>query len=81
MAHEAWREDLGKAFARFDSDNNGRIDRGEFDQLLDALGSQMSEGDRDLGFRMIDKNEDNTIAFAELAAWWDVVREEGRDST
>lgn len=73
-----WRQDLSKAFARFDGDGNGRIDRGEFNELLDALGSSMSEKDRELGFGMIDSDEDGSITLAELSEWWDVVREEGQ---
>ena len=61
MAGQDWRADLNKAFARFDADGSGRIDRGEFDQLLDALGSPMSAQDRELGFGMIDSDEDAAV--------------------
>jgi Ca2+-binding EF-hand superfamily protein len=77
MSNPTWRNDLEKTFQRFDSDDNGKIDHKEFDQLLDALGSEMSARDRELGFGMIDSDEDGAISFDELASWWDVVREEG----
>lgn len=80
MATESWRNDLVEAFSRFDSDKNNRIDRSEFDSLLEALGSKMSERDRDLGFAMVDEDGDGSITLDELATWWEVVRLEGEDS-
>jgi Ca2+-binding EF-hand superfamily protein len=77
MKGDSWRNDLVEAFERFDADNNNLIDRGEFDALLTALGSEMVERDRDLGFAMIDKNVDGAISLEELAEWWEVVRTEG----
>lgn len=73
-----WRNDLVEAFERFDTDNNGNIDIGEFNSLLDALGSTMSERDRQLGFAMIDEDTDGSISLEELASWWEIVRQEGR---
>lgn len=77
MATESWRNDLIEAFARFDTDNNYRIDRAEFEKLLDALGSTMSSRDRDLGFAMVDADGDGSITLEEMASWWEVVRREG----
>ena len=77
MSAEQWRNDLIKTFEKFDADDNGRIDRGEFDSLLDALGSKMSADDRDTGFKIVDADGDGHISCDELATWWDVVREEG----
>jgi Ca2+-binding EF-hand superfamily protein len=74
-----WRHDLVEAFERFDTDDNNRIDRGEFDKLLDALGSSLSPRDRDLGFGMVDADGDGAITLEELADWWEVVRKEGQD--
>lgn len=78
MASDTLRTDLVEAFTRFDSDGNGAIDKQEFNALLDALGSSMSAKDRELGFGMIDKDDDGAIALDELAAWWEIVREEGQ---
>jgi Ca2+-binding EF-hand superfamily protein len=78
MSDEKWRNDLVKTFAKFDADDNGRIDRAEFDSLLDALGSKMSKDDRDTGFKIVDVDGDGHITCDELATWWDVVREEGQ---
>ena len=79
MADPNWRDDLEKTFAHFDTDNNGLINRAEFDALLDALGSNMSAKDRELGFALLDGDDDGTISHDELAHWWDIVREEGTD--
>ena len=75
MVDDNWRDELHAAFARFDQDRSGRIARSEFDQLLNSLGSTMSVRDRDIGFKMVDQDSDGTITEAELAAWWDIVRE------
>ncbi len=77
MASDTWRHDLTQAFARFDADGSGTIEKGEFNQLLTELGSDMSEQDREIGFALIDKDEDGKITCDELAAWWEIVREEG----
>jgi len=77
MTTETWRTDLVEAFARFDSDDNGQIDRKEFESLLDALGSTLSARDREIGFSMIDEDEDGSITLAELSHWWEIVRSEG----
>ncbi len=77
MPTETWRNDLVEAFARFDGDDNGKIDRAEFGSLLDALGSTMSARDRDIGFTLIDEDGDDVISLAELSSWWEVVRAEG----
>jgi len=76
MSDETWRDEIEQAFARFDSDSNGKIDRKEFNELLDAMGSSMSLKDRAIGFTLIDKDGDGMIDHEELAAWWNIVREE-----
>ncbi len=78
MAEQDWRNDLVKTFSHFDADGNGTIDRGEFDGLLDALGSKMSANDREIGFALVDSDDDGFITCDELANWWNVVREEGK---
>lgn len=81
MGTETWRDELEQAFARFDSDSNGEIDRKEFGELLDAMGSKMTEPDRDIGFALIDKDEDGFIDKDELAGWWEIVREEATSAS
>jgi Ca2+-binding EF-hand superfamily protein len=79
MAEKDWRDDFDEAFARFDQDGSGEIERGEFEKLLDALGSGMSPRDREIGFALIDADQDGSITRGELLAWWEIVRDEGRD--
>lgn len=81
MADNASDNELRLVFQRFDENGSGTIDRSEFDQLLDALGSTMSERDREIGFALIDEDSDGSIAFDELARWWDVVSQEGSSSS
>ena len=38
----------------------------------------MPERDRELGFALIETDEDGTITCDELADWWEIVREEGQ---
>ena len=78
MSSGSWRDDFEAAFARFDSDKNGRLDRDEFEKLLDALGSTLSPRDRELGFLLVDADGDRVITREELLAWWEIVRDEGR---
>jgi len=77
MPTDSWRNDLVEAFSRFDSDDNGLIDQAEFNSLLDALGSTLNAKDREVGFALIDSDDDKTITLAELSQWWEIVRAEG----
>lgn len=63
-------EELRETFDHFDSDSNGRIDRAEFNRLLDALGAGMSPAEADTGFDAIDSDHSGAISFAEFEAWW-----------
>jgi Ca2+-binding EF-hand superfamily protein len=78
MPEESWRDDFEEAFTRFDGDENGRLDREEFERLLDALGSTLSPRDREMGFLLVDADGDGSITREELLGWWEIVREEGR---
>lgn len=63
-------EELRETFEHFDRDDNGKIDRDEFGQLLDALGMDMTEEDKDVGFDIIDTNHNQEIEYREFLAWW-----------
>lgn len=65
------QKELKDIFAHFDGDKNGRIDRGEFKLLIDALGAGASDEELDIGFDIIDTDNTGTIDFAEFSAWWD----------
>jgi Ca2+-binding EF-hand superfamily protein len=62
--------ELQENFDNVDSNEDGRIDFGEFKLLLENLEAQMSETDLRIGFREIDTDHDGCISLGELAAWW-----------
>jgi Ca2+-binding EF-hand superfamily protein len=62
--------ELRETFDHFDRDDNGKIDREEFGELLDALDADMTEEDKDVGFDIIDTNHNQQIEFGEFLAWW-----------
>lgn len=64
------RAELRENFDHFDGDDNGRIDREEFAQLMDAMDAGMSKDDLDIGFEIIDSDGSGEIDFEEFAAWW-----------
>ena len=78
MTNDTWRDELRQTFARFDEDASGNIDEKEFNSLLDALGSDMSPDDRKIGFALVDEDQDGSVTYDELAAWWSIVREEAK---
>lgn len=68
--HPAGSRELKEAFVRSDKDRDGRIDFGEFAQLMQGLQAEMSETDLRIGFREIDSNHDGLIDFGEFVDWW-----------
>jgi Ca2+-binding EF-hand superfamily protein len=64
------RDELMENFEHFDRDHNGKIDLAEFSELLDALGSDMNDGDKRIGFDAIDTDGSKAIDFDEFATWW-----------
>jgi len=64
-------DELRETFDHFDGDDNGRIDREEFGELMEALGAGMTDDEVDLGFSMIDSDDDGSIDFGEFENWWD----------
>lgn len=64
-------DELARAFLRVDRDNNGRIDRFEFEELVVVLQKQrLEEGTRSDVFDRIDTNDDGLITLDEFRAWW-----------
>ncbi len=63
-------EELKENFEHFDVDGDGRIDRGEFRRLMDALGADAPEDELDIGFDVIDSDDNGAIDFLEFARWW-----------
>jgi len=64
------RAELLENFEHFDTDGNGRIDFGEFSDLLDALDSGLADEEKRIGFEAIDENANGWIEFEEFSSWW-----------
>lgn len=63
-------EDLRDSFEHFDKDGDGRIDLEEFGELCRALGGDIEDAHRDVGFSAIDKDHNGYIDFEEFSDWW-----------
>lgn len=63
-------EELENLFDLNDSDSNGSIDFGEFCQLLNDLGADMSPAELEVGFNDIDTDGSGEIEFDEFSDWW-----------
>jgi len=70
LSEESWAE-IRALFEGADADNNNRIDREEFGKLLDALSADMSTEEADIGFEIIDSDNDRGIDLDEFVAWWE----------
>ena len=62
--------EIREFFDDSDTDGNNRIDRQEFGKLLDTLDAGMSEEEADIGFDIIDADNNRGIDFNEFVAWW-----------
>lgn len=63
-------EEMRESFDHFDRDENGKIDRFEFQELCKAIGGGVSDEEVDIGFQAIDSNGDGLIDFNEFVRWW-----------
>ena len=63
-------DELREDFDLFDRDSDGTIDFGEFEELLDGLGADMSTHEARTGFHEIDTDADGKISFTEFVEWW-----------
>lgn len=57
-------------FGQFDRDRNGFIDAGEFANLMEALGSNLSDEEMRAGLAAVDTNGSGRISWNEFATWW-----------
>ena len=64
------KQEMQEIFAHFDGDDDGRIDRGEFKRLMDALCADMPDEELDVGFDSIDADDTGGIDFDEFMIWW-----------
>ncbi|HJR69912.1 MAG TPA: EF-hand domain-containing protein [Gammaproteobacteria bacterium] len=63
-------DELREAFDYNDRDADGRIQVGEFAEMLDELEADMAPKEIEVGFQDIDTNDDGLIDFGEFVAWW-----------
>jgi Ca2+-binding EF-hand superfamily protein len=61
-------QELRDAFAVFDSDGSGAIDRKELKRLMKKLGQALSEAEIDAMMNEVDENGDGEISFEEFKA-------------
>ncbi len=61
-------DELREAFAVFDSDGSGAIDRKELKRLMKKLGQALTEGELDAMMDEVDTNGDGQISFEEFKA-------------
>jgi len=61
---------LRKRYARYDRDNDGHIDFGEFSELLDELGLGYDDAQARSAFDSLDTDHNQQIDFDEFARWW-----------
>lgn len=63
-------QELKETFSHFDRDGNGKIDFGEFVELMAALEAGMRSEEARVGFDAIDIDRSGVIEFDEFHAWW-----------
>lgn len=62
--------ELRESFNYNDPNGDGKIDFGEFRQMLDDLEAGVSAEEARIGFDEIDIDNDGVIEFDEFIAWW-----------
>ena len=68
IGHRDPEQELRDAFAVFDSDGSGAIDRKELKRLMKKLGQALSEAEIDAMMNEVDENGDGEISFEEFKA-------------
>jgi len=63
-------EELHEIFDHFDRNNDGKIDRAEFIDLMKALDAFESEREVKLGFNAIDVDSSGVVEFDEFSRWF-----------
>ncbi len=63
-------EELRENFDHFDADGDGKLDRREFGQLMEALGAVEPGEDAGRGFSSIDTDGSGLVEFDEFVRWF-----------
>lgn len=61
--------ELARAFLRWDVDRNGRIDRLEFQGLVEELAPERG-ADASAAFEQMDYDDNRSISYDEFLGWW-----------
>ena len=63
-------EEIRENFDHVDRDGDGKIDFGEFSELMDALDADLTAEQARLGFDSLDVDHNRQLDFNEFIAWW-----------
>ena len=66
---------LEEAFSRYDTNDDGSLDRDELTAMRKELGPTMTEQQIEMGFQTVDEDESGRMAFDAPETWWEIVRE------
>lgn len=69
LSHDQRRE-VQAHFLHADTNGDRRINQAEFREVLANLEADMSEEEMQLGFDLIDSDDDGYIDFEEFLTWW-----------
>jgi len=70
---EAQAADIALIFARYDTNDDGRLDLGELRRLCDALDGEacpLDEGEWRAALQLMDTNRDGVVEFQEFVAYY-----------
>jgi calmodulin len=66
------KDDLREMFEQIDEDGSGILDRGEVQQLMISLGTNLSTGEFENAMRAMDGDGSGEVDFTEFLSWWEV---------
>merc|ERR1719424_191519 len=61
---------IKEAFAKFDTDNSGKIDLKELQQMCQEMGKKLPDKQAEQAMAQLDQNGDGTVDFDEFVLWW-----------
>ena len=74
--NQSMTEVVSRAFADFDVDGTGYMDKTELGALVASLGSPMDDNQLDAGMNSFDDSGDGQISYQEFLTWWSSGTEE-----
>jgi len=67
---QLFNDDVKPAFALFDKDGSGAIDKNELQDLSKKLGNELNDGDLETALKDLDLNGDGVIDIIEFSRWY-----------